>query len=150
MSVLIDTSIWSLALRRNPVDLNVQEARQVEVWGELVRTRQAVLIGPIRQELLTGVRDQRIFEALADRLSHFNDLRTSTSDYVRAAGYFNTCRARGVTGSSIDLLICAMASRQDVPIFTTDTDFKRYAKHLPIRLYDPRASERRRRNGPKQ
>ena len=145
MSVLIDTSVWSLALRRTPTNLNPNETHVVEAWGELVRDGLAVLIGPIRQELLSGLRSQRHFKALADRLDDFNDFSISTSDYVRAAGYFNACRTRGVTGSPIDLLICAVAKRHDVPIFTTDTDFRRYAKHIPIRLHQPPA--KRSRNG---
>ena len=137
MSVVIDTPVWSLALRRRPSALNSHDTQLVREWGDLVHSGDALLIGPIRQELLSGLPNQKLFDALADRLADFVDLSIIQADYVRAAAYFNACRAHGVTGSAIDLLICAVADRHRVPIFTTDLDFQRYARHLPIRLYQP-------------
>ena len=57
------------------------------------------------------------------------------ADHVRAAEHFNRCRAAGIAGSPVDFLICAAAERLAVPIFTTDLDFPRFARHVPIRLF---------------
>ncbi|MBI2345512.1 MAG: PIN domain-containing protein [Deltaproteobacteria bacterium] len=135
MTVLIDTPIWSLALRRNPKHLNPEEERLVHEWAGLVRTGQASLIGAIRQELLSGVRHRADFVRLQDHLTTFEDLPLLTSDYEQAAMFFNRCQAKGVTGTPIDLQICAVASRLALGIFTTDDDFEDYARCLPIRRH---------------
>jgi predicted nucleic acid-binding protein len=137
VTVLVDTTIWSLALRRRAHQLSPTEQRLVDVWVDLVSSGRAVLIGPVRQEVLSGIRSERVFEALHEKLSSFRYLEILPSDYVQAARFFNLCRSHGVTGSHIDLLICATAYRYGVPIFTTDPDFPGYARHVPIRLHDP-------------
>ena len=139
MAVLVDTSIWSLVLRRRQRDLNAYECRLVEEWVSLVKTGCAMLIGPIRQEVLSGIRYPEDFAALRRRLSAFGYLEIVPGDYDRAASFFNACRAKGVVGTPIDLLICAVAARSDVAIFSTDSDFQRYARHLPIRLHEVNA-----------
>lgn len=133
--ILIDTPIWSLALRRQDQDLSVKEQLHAREWERLVREGWAVLIGPIRQELLSGVRDERAWTRLRDALRPFPDLPLASVDYERAAEFFNTCRRRGVAASAIDLLICAASARYEVPIYTTDADFRRYAAVLKLRLH---------------
>jgi len=59
-------------------------------------------------------------------------------DYEAAALASNDCRAAGVSGSAVDFLICAVALRRNWPVFTMDHDFTRYARHLPLRLHQPR------------
>lgn len=140
--ILVDTPIWSLALRRRPHDLNAAEARHVQEWERLVRTGGAYLIGPIRQELLSGVRDDRAWERLRTALRPFPDLPITTDNYERAAQFFNRCRARGVVGSAIDLLICAVSAGYGAPIYTTDADFRRYAAVLTLKLHTPRPKTR--------
>jgi predicted nucleic acid-binding protein len=136
LNVLIDTTIWSLALRRRKTDLSANDARLVARWGELVQHGQAILIGPIRQEVLSGVRDARAFARLQVHLSGFRVAGIRPRDYDEAAKLYNTCRAHGIAGSSIDMLICAVASRMNLPLFTTDTDFERYARWIGLRLFD--------------
>ena len=138
MTVLVDTSIWSLAIRRRRDDLSAEEKRLVREWTSLVKRSQAALVGPIRQEILSGIRRESDFTTIRQQLSSFAYLPILPQDYDQAAAFFNTCRAKGLTGAPIDLLICAVAARLNVAIFTTDTDFKLYAKHLPIRLHKPR------------
>jgi predicted nucleic acid-binding protein len=137
VTVLVDTTIWSLALRRRAHQLSPAETRLVEDWVGLVTSGQAALTGPVRQEVLSGIRSNEVFEALNEKLSSFRYLETLPSDHVLAARFFNVCRSHGIAGPHIDMLICAMAHRYDVPIFTTDPDFSGYARHLPIRLHDP-------------
>ena len=137
MSVLVDTSIWSLAVRRRPSDLDPHEKALVREWSELVKAGQAGLIGPVRQEILSGIRQPDTFERIREHLSWFQDFPLGTADFVQAARFCNALKARGVVSSPIDLMICAVAHRLDVAIFTTDPDFTRYAAHLPIGLHAP-------------
>ncbi len=133
--VLVDTSVWSLALRREPQDLNPEQERIVAEWHGLVRDGWARLIGPIRQEILSGVRHKQQFAMLEARLAAFPDARIESADYVEAARFFNVCRESGVTGAHVDLLICAISFRAGWSIFSVDNDFERYARLLPIRLH---------------
>ena len=136
--VLVDTSIWSLALRRRPLALSGAETRLVDEWTDLVSEGLAGLVGPVRQEILSGVRRSEVFQALRRELSDFPHLGVDAVDYDRAAEFFSVCRARGITGGPIDMLISAVAYRYRVPIFTVDTDYVQYARHIPLRLHVPR------------
>ncbi len=137
MTVLVDTTVWSLALRRRSDQLSHVEKGLVEHWVELVLSGRAVLAGPIRQEILSGIRSPEVFETLREKLSPFRYLEVLPEDYDQAALFFNLCRSNGVTGSHVDMLLCAIANRYGIPIFSTDGDFPLYAPHLPIHLYTP-------------
>jgi len=128
MKVLVDTSIWSLALRRKSPGFAADRLT------DLILSSQVVLIDPVRQELLSGISDEKVFADLKARLAPFDDLPITTTDYETAAGFFNTCRACGVQGSHIDFLICAVAANNNLLIYTSDRVFEQFAKHLPIRL----------------
>lgn len=130
MSVLVDTSIWSLALRRKTAPSSQEETLTHLIFDGLVK-----IIGPIRQELLSGIPDRAQFEALRSRLSYFPDTPINTSDFELAADYFNTCLKNGVQGSHIDFLICAVAVANGFQIYTTDKDFLNFRNILPIRLF---------------
>ncbi len=138
--VLVDTTIWSLAIRRRPDRLHPREHALVDAWATLVTEGTALLIGPIRQEILSGIKSDEAFAAIRRRLAAFPYLPIGMQDHDQAAMFFNMCRAKGVIGSAIDMLICAVADRHGVPIFTTDPDFQRYTRHIPVRLYKPAAS----------
>ena len=134
MSVLVDTCVWSLALRRGqPGPREI-----VEELEQLILDGQVVMLGAIRQEVLSGIRSQRQFGVLRERLRAFPDVKIGMHEYERAAEMFNTCRSRGIQGSNTDFLICAAAERWNVPVFTTDKDFEHYATTLDIHLYMPR------------
>ena len=134
MRVLIDTSVWSLALRRTdgPQNPAAEELRH------LISAQVAEIIGPIRQEILSGVRDQVQFARLETHLAAFPDLPLLIEDYVTAAKFFNLCRFKGIQGSNTDFLICAVAVRHDFAIFTTDGDFMQFSKCLPLVLHELR------------
>jgi predicted nucleic acid-binding protein len=129
--VLVDTIVWSQALRRG----DTSGSYEVEELRHLIDAHLVDIIGPIRQEILSEVLDKSQFERLEADLAAFPDQPLLTEDYVTAANYFNLCRARGIQGSNTDFLICAVAVRQDLAIFTTDRDFSQFAKCLPIVLY---------------
>lgn len=131
MNVLLDTSVWSLALRR-------QQRANRAVFQEvsrLIDECRVEIIGAIRQELLSGLRDEKQFTRLNSYLEAFPDLHVETEDYVLAARFFDTCRSNGIQGSNTDFLICAVANRHDFAIYTTDKDFGRLVKALPVKLH---------------
>ena len=132
----MDTTVWSLALRRKPKDLRPDEKRRVAALTGLVRDGRAALIGPIRQEVLSGIRELDVYERLRQALRAFPDEPIVTDDFEEAARAGNTCRSAGVAGSAVDFLICAAALQRSLEIFTTDNDFDLYARHLPLRLYE--------------
>lgn len=134
MRVLIDTSVWSIGLRRPERSENAVIAQQLRA---LIKAGLAAIIGPVRQELLSGIREKAQFDRIRDELRGFIDIGITVDDYETAASLCNACRSRGIQGSPIDFLICAIAVRHDFSIFTTDADFAHYAKVLPITLYAP-------------
>jgi predicted nucleic acid-binding protein len=135
VNVLVDTSVWSLAYRRSASVLNPQQRTQLNSLGELASDGRAQLLGMVRQEMLSGLRESSQFERLRKLLQAFPDVHLETGDYEEAARISNTCRANGITGSIVDYLICATAARREWSIFTLDQDFDRYAKHLPIKIF---------------
>lgn len=138
MNVLVDTSVWSLALRRKAQNLNAAETAVAAELSQLIGEGRARLIGLVRQELLSGIRDAAQYEKLRNILRAFPDEEASIADYEAAAKAGNACRARGIAVSVPDMLICAFAVAREWTIFTTDPDFKKYAKVLPIQLHAPR------------
>jgi len=135
MMVLVDTSVWSLALRRKQSDLSPGEQALKSALQELVVDGRAQIVGPVRQELLSGIRAEETFRRLRDALRAFDEPHLRVQDYEEAARMSNICRARGIGGSAIDFLICAIAHLRNWEVFTTDRDFARYSKLLPLRLY---------------
>jgi predicted nucleic acid-binding protein len=135
MKVLVDTPIWSLAFRRKKADLSVQQKLLVAELTEMIREYRAVMIGPVRQEILSGIASTPQFEQLKQRLRAFKDLKLTSDDYAQAAAFYNHCRQKGIQGSQIDFLLCAVANRYHMPIFTTDGDFELYARHIDINLH---------------
>ena len=140
MMVLVDTSVWSLALRRRQADLSPAEQDLKASLQELVRDGRAQVVGPVRQELLSGIRAEESFRKVRDALRAFDEPQLRVEDYEEAARINNLCRARGIAGSAIDFLICAIVHLRGWEVFTTDRDFPRYGKVLPLRLYHGRES----------
>ena len=92
------------------------------------------MVGPVRQELLSGISNVDEFNKLKLKLEAYNDFPITTREYVTAAKFYNTCRKYGVQGSKIDFLICAVAVNNDMHIYTKDMDFDNFSKYLPIKL----------------
>jgi predicted nucleic acid-binding protein len=135
VNVLVDTSVWSVALRRAR---RIDDAVPREL-AELIQEGRVVLIGPVRQELLSGIRSKPQFEQLREHLRAFPDLGLEPADYEDAAAAYNRCRERGIQGSNTDFLICSVATRRDLAIFTTDGDFRHYARVLLFQLHQVRS-----------
>jgi len=131
MNVIVDTSVWSLALRRNKSNI---ENSTVKLFKDLITEGKVILLGVIRQEVLSGIRHQEQFIKLRDYLRAFPDLEITTEDYELAATFFNTCRSKGIQGSNADFLICAVAHNYNYKILTTDQDFNNFQQYIPIIL----------------
>ena len=131
MNVLVDTCIWSMALRRKT---NI-ESPEINNLKELILDSRAILMGAIRQELLSCISKKLQFNHLKNHLRAFPDLELKMEDFELAADFFNTCRKKGIQGSNTDFLICAVSVNHKIPIFTVDNDFLLYKKNLPIQLY---------------
>lgn len=131
MSVIVDTSVWSLALRRRtPPD----SSPAVRLLRDLIADDRVTLLGTIRQEILSGVRTSEQFTRLRDYLRVFPDLELVYEDYELASEFFNTCRSNGIQGSNTDFLICAVSHRRSYSILTTDDDFQSFQAYIPVLL----------------
>jgi hypothetical protein len=132
LKVLVDTPIWSYALRSKNNDYQTE----IDALTSLIRDQRVLIIGPIRQEILSGYRDRRNFRIIKEKLSYFINTPILDTDYELAAEFSNKCRKKGVQGSHIDFLICAVANRIDIPIFTNDKDFEHYQNIISIKLFN--------------
>ena len=133
MNVLVDTSVWSIVLRKNNSDPQSNSVRKIV--ADLIQEFRVSIIGPIRQEILSGISNHNQFLKLRETLHSFEDCPLYSLDYERAAEMFNICRKKGIQGSHIDFLICAAAEKNHLSIFTMDRDFQHYAKYLSVRLF---------------
>jgi predicted nucleic acid-binding protein len=135
--VLVDTPIWSLSLRRRSVDLSPREKLLTQALYGLVKTGQVQLLGSIRQEVLSGIREESQFRRVRDHLTDFPNVPTDANDYEEAARISNSCRRAGLAASPVDMLMCSVSLRHEWQIFTTDQDFENYRRVIPLRLLHP-------------
>ena len=130
MSVLVDTCVWSQVLRRR----KSKPDQWTKTLTRLIQEGRASIIGPIRQEILSGIREHAQFVRLRDTLRNFPDCILRRTDYERAAEILNICRRKGIQGSNTDFLICAYSERHEMPILTMDKDFNAFSAVVPIRV----------------
>ena len=131
MKVLVDTCIWSIALKGND-PRNKLIASELET---LIDEGRLAIIGPIKQEILSAYKEKVKYTKVRKSLSYFPNIILEDIDFEVAAEFHNTCRGKGVQGSHIDFLICAVAVRLNLSIYTNDKDFQRYQKYTPIELH---------------
>jgi len=129
--IACDTSAISHFLRR-PTDKNDETAAVVE---KLIESNELALFGIVRQELLSGIKQKSHFESIALTTRALPLFFAEDEDHTLAAQFFNACRSKGIQGSPIDFLICSMAVRRKLQIYTTDPDFELYSPVIPIELY---------------
>ncbi len=132
MSLLVDTCVWSMALRRDaPPDLpEVRALGDALASGELV-----VTTGPILQEILQGFSGPRAREAILGRFRALPFLTPDRSDHIDAAALRNRCRRNGIQIGTIDALLAALCVRHGLSILTTDADFRRIAEVSPLSVW---------------
>ena len=129
--VLVDTCLWSLAFRgKTPREKNVADE-----LTKLIDENRAKIIGPIRQEVLSGYSEHAKYVKLRSKLAYFPNETIIDSEYEAAAEYSNLCRRHGVQGSHTDFLICAVCSRGPFVLYTTDKDFGLFSKYIPFHLH---------------
>ncbi len=131
--IACDTSALSQFLRRSP-DAQNDVALKVE---KLIDANELALFGIVRQELLSGIKLPAHFERIDLTTQALPLFFADDEDHTTAARFFNTCRSKGIKGSPIDFLICAMAVKRKFLIYTTDPDFELYEPIIPIELYRP-------------
>lgn len=130
MKVIVDTSVWSLALRHQKKSNDAY----IALFRDLIASGQVALLGAVRQEILSGIRHAEQFEKLRNYLRAFPDIKLYVEDYELAADFFNTCRRKGIQGANTDFLICAAAHRRNYEILTTDKDFEIFSQYLALRI----------------
>jgi predicted nucleic acid-binding protein len=127
LKVLVDTSVWSLALRRRKgtEGQNQQEQRLAAALAQAIQDGRVAMVGPVRQELLSGLSDPLQFDRLRDTLAAFSDEPLTTATYVEAARLDNLCRRSGVQCGVVDMLLCAAALESGWTILTNDSGLLR-------------------------
>lgn len=132
--VLVDTCVWSLALRRSKKHLRIEEGQTFDLLKEIISEGRARMLGLVRQELLSGIRHEEQFDRVLNTARNFPDVPLETQDYEDAARAYNICRNAGVSGNPVDFLLCAIAQHRNWAILTLDKDFAHYQKHIPFVL----------------
>ena len=122
MKVLVDSCVWSLALRRKKgaSGMKPDETRLVSVLTEGIKDGRVVIVGPVRQEILSGIKHIQQFENLREHLAVFPDAPIEPLDYVQAARLDNLCRMAGVQCGEVDMLLCAVSDRNHWTVLTND------------------------------
>ncbi|MBE0425969.1 MAG: PIN domain-containing protein [Nitrospirae bacterium] len=129
---MVDTSIWSLALRRKPEKVN-PEAVALKMIIE--RGEDIYLIGIILQEVLQGIKNPKDFRILKDYFEVFPLIELIREDYIKASELKNHLMKKGKQISTIDALIASVSISNDCYLFTTDRDFEYIAQYSNLRLY---------------
>jgi predicted nucleic acid-binding protein len=126
LKVIVDTCFWSLALRRRDKSrLSAEDQQMVMQLTEAIQDRRAAITGPIRQEILSGVRNRAQFAKTESILDLFRDEEITGADYVEAARLYNLCQDHGVQCGPVDILLCAVAARKQYGILTSDQALSR-------------------------
>jgi hypothetical protein len=132
LSLFVDTSVWSLLLRRDqPTDVPEVRAlvRSLESGERIVAT------GLVLQELLQGFAGPKARDQIVDRFAAFPLLVPDRQDHIAAAELRGSCRKRGVQVGTIDALLAQLCVRHELTLLTTDVDFTRIANHCPLRIW---------------
>jgi len=128
--VIVDSDVWSEAFRKKG-----RSGKSVTTLRNLITNGEVVMIGPIRQEVLSGIKNFTQYEQIKNSLRAFPSHIIEEPIFEMAASCFNLCRSKGIQGSHTDFLICACSIKWKTSILSKDKDFVHYAKHIPIELY---------------
>jgi predicted nucleic acid-binding protein len=131
ISVLVDTSVWSEALRRKNKDIDSSDSF---LYDLISNEEEIFLIGPIIQEILSGIKDNKLFDQIKNHLEFFGYIELSKEDYVNAAELRNELSKKGIAVSSIDSQIATMAITKNLYLATYDKDFKHISKYKNLKV----------------
>lgn len=139
MSLFVDTSVWSLALRRDAP----AAAPEVKTLTRALETGATIFTtGLVLQELLQGFSDAKAHEQIIERFTALPFLIPDRADHIGAAQLRNTCRRAGVQVGTIDALFAHLCLRHHLTLLTTDRDFERMSEHVPLRVWQTEQSKR--------
>jgi predicted nucleic acid-binding protein len=132
LSLFVDTSVWSLALRRDaPPD-----APAVRVLVRAIESGETLLTtGLVLQEILQGFAGPKAQAQILDRFSAVPLLVPDREDHIRAAELRNLCRRTGVQVGTIDALLAQLCIHHGLTMLSTDNDFNRIAGHCPLKIW---------------
>lgn len=132
MSLFVDTSVWSLAFRRDALDdyAQVTALKRALEEGETIVTTGLVL-----QELLQGFSGPKARNLILEHFSAVPLLAPDRDDYIEAAALRNNCRRAGVQAGTIDALIAHLCIRHGLTLLSTDRDFEHIAKHTELKVW---------------
>ena len=134
MTLFVDTSVWSLALRRD----GPSSAPEVEALIKAIEHGEPILTtGLVLQELLQGFSGPKAREQILDRFSALPLLVPDRADHIEAAALRNTCRRHGVQIGTIDALLAQLSIRHSLLMLSSERDFQRVQAHCPLRLWKP-------------
>ena len=140
MTILVDTSVWSLALRRDAEsgEPEVQALKDALFGDEVV-----VITGLVLQELLQGFSGPKAQAQVIQRFAAFPLIQPDRNDHVGAAALRNTCRRGGVQIGTIDALLAQLCIRHELTLLTTDKDFVHAAKNCPLSVWPTKRGRKR-------
>ncbi len=134
MNLFVDTSGWSLALRRD----DDSGAPAVARLREALRSRESIVTtGLVLQELLQGFRGPKARDAIVERFAALPMIVPDRDDHVAAAELRNTCRRKGIQIGTIDALLIQLCCRHELTMLSTDQDYDHAAKHVPLKRWRP-------------
>jgi predicted nucleic acid-binding protein len=132
LSLFVDTSVWSLALRRD----SLLSSTEVRTLVRAIETGETILTtGLVLQELLQGFSGPKAREQILDRFSAIPLLAPDRDDHIEAAELRNRCRRAGIQVGTIDALLAELCIRHELTMLTTDNDFIHIANHCALRVW---------------
>jgi predicted nucleic acid-binding protein len=140
VTLLVDTSVWSLALRR---DTEAEEPEVQALKDALSGAEVVVTTGLVLQELLQGFAGAKASEKIVERFSALGLIQPDREDHIAAANLRNSCRRAGVQLGTVDALIAQLCMRHEAVLLSTDQDFVHAAKHCKLKLWSLKAAKTR-------
>ncbi|MBC8348886.1 MAG: PIN domain-containing protein [Verrucomicrobia bacterium] len=128
--VIVDSDVWSEVFRSRAG----KASKYFDKLAKLIEDEDVVLLGAIRQEVLSGIKSKEQFDSLKKVLRSFPDVSLPEAIYEMAASFYNICRSNGVPGSYADFLICACSVFYKLEILSNDREYIHYSKHIPIKV----------------
>jgi predicted nucleic acid-binding protein len=132
MTLFVDTSVWSLAFRRDAPE----ESPEVHALKQSLSSGgQIVSTGIVLQELLQGFSGPKARDEIIERFSSIPFVSPDRADHIAAADLRNHCRRAGVQVGTIDALLAQLCIRHDLILLTADRDFSHMAQHESLKLW---------------
>lgn len=140
MTLFVDTSVWSLALRRDGPAL----VPEIDALAAALRNGETLVTsGLVLQELLQGFSGPRARAAIIERFAALPLVTPQRHDHIEAAELRNLCRRAGIQVGTIDALLAQLCIHHGLEMLTTDRDYTHIARHCSLRLWAPPGSRRR-------